>query len=199
MCLDKSRSAAWVDGLERKQAVRRASNPADGRSTFIQVTRGCTSLRTVEADIVAENARVLSGFNGCSHCAARRTDRAWHGGAWPDIVALTTNSLRLRWSTRSCENRACGTPAGVVGTALLIVPSFPRRSSRKPSGSVRPYASPTSPLDEEKRSSSRPGYIRHLAWHQQARDPWVWYGWSIGPVIDTGGSSTRPLAIRPRA
>lgn len=23
------------------------------------------------------------------------------------------------------------------------------------------------------------GYVRHLAWHQQARDPWVWYGWSI--------------------
>jgi hypothetical protein len=23
------------------------------------------------------------------------------------------------------------------------------------------------------------GYIRHLGWHQQARDPWVWYGWSI--------------------
>jgi hypothetical protein len=23
------------------------------------------------------------------------------------------------------------------------------------------------------------GYIRHLAWHQQARDPWVWYGWTI--------------------
>jgi hypothetical protein len=23
------------------------------------------------------------------------------------------------------------------------------------------------------------GYIRHLAWHQQARDTWVWYGWSI--------------------
>lgn len=23
------------------------------------------------------------------------------------------------------------------------------------------------------------GYIRHLAWHRQARDPWVWYGWSI--------------------
>jgi hypothetical protein len=23
------------------------------------------------------------------------------------------------------------------------------------------------------------GYLRHLAWHQQARDPWVWYGWSI--------------------
>jgi hypothetical protein len=23
------------------------------------------------------------------------------------------------------------------------------------------------------------GYIRHLEWHRQARDAWVWYGWSI--------------------
>jgi hypothetical protein len=23
------------------------------------------------------------------------------------------------------------------------------------------------------------GYIRHLEWHQQAHDPWTWYGWSI--------------------
>ena len=23
------------------------------------------------------------------------------------------------------------------------------------------------------------GYIRHLAWHQQARDTWIWYGWNI--------------------
>lgn len=23
------------------------------------------------------------------------------------------------------------------------------------------------------------GYVRHLAWHRQAGDPWVWYGWSI--------------------
>lgn len=23
------------------------------------------------------------------------------------------------------------------------------------------------------------GYIRHLEWHRQARDPWVWYGWSV--------------------
>jgi hypothetical protein len=23
------------------------------------------------------------------------------------------------------------------------------------------------------------GYIRHLAWHRQAGDTWVWYGWSI--------------------
>ena len=23
------------------------------------------------------------------------------------------------------------------------------------------------------------GYIRHLEWHQQALDPWTWYGWSV--------------------
>ena len=23
------------------------------------------------------------------------------------------------------------------------------------------------------------GYLRHLEWHQQAGDPWTWYGWSI--------------------
>jgi hypothetical protein len=23
------------------------------------------------------------------------------------------------------------------------------------------------------------GYSRHLAWHQQAKDTWVWYGWTI--------------------
>src|SRR5437762_8258747 len=23
------------------------------------------------------------------------------------------------------------------------------------------------------------GYLRHLAWHQQAGDKWIWYGWSI--------------------
>lgn len=23
------------------------------------------------------------------------------------------------------------------------------------------------------------GYIRHLAWHRQAGDPWAWYGWSV--------------------
>ena len=23
------------------------------------------------------------------------------------------------------------------------------------------------------------GYIRHLDWHRQAKDPWVWYGWTV--------------------
>ena len=23
------------------------------------------------------------------------------------------------------------------------------------------------------------GYVRHLEWHRQARDTWVWYGWNV--------------------
>ena len=23
------------------------------------------------------------------------------------------------------------------------------------------------------------GYIRHLEWHRQAKDPWTWYGWTV--------------------
>ena len=23
------------------------------------------------------------------------------------------------------------------------------------------------------------GYVRHLEWHRQARDPWTWYGWTV--------------------
>ena len=63
MCLDKSTLSRVVDGLERKHAVKRAVNPADGRSTLIEATRsGSRRYRRVEADIVAENANVLSGF-----------------------------------------------------------------------------------------------------------------------------------------
>src|SRR5712692_838944 len=43
------------------------------------------------------------------------------------------------------------------------------------------------------------GYIRHLAWHRQAGDPWAWYGWASGPGSDTAGSSTGRSGIRPPA
>ena len=23
------------------------------------------------------------------------------------------------------------------------------------------------------------GYIRHLEWHRQAKDPWKWFGWTV--------------------
>jgi len=64
MCLDKSTLSRVVDALERKHAVKRTSNPADGRSTLIEATRsGTRRYERVEADIVAENAKVLSGFS----------------------------------------------------------------------------------------------------------------------------------------
>jgi len=63
MRLDKSTLSRVVDGLERKHAVKRAANPADGRSTLIEATRfGTRRYERVEADIVAENAQVLAGF-----------------------------------------------------------------------------------------------------------------------------------------
>jgi MarR family transcriptional regulator, 2-MHQ and catechol-resistance regulon repressor len=63
MHLDKSTLSRMVDGLERKQAVRRTANPADDRSTFIEATRsGTRRHERVEADLVAENAKVLAEF-----------------------------------------------------------------------------------------------------------------------------------------
>jgi len=63
MCLDKSTLSRVVDGLERKHAVKRTSNPADGRSTLIEATHsGARRYEQVEAHIVAENAKVLAGF-----------------------------------------------------------------------------------------------------------------------------------------
>ena len=65
MHLDKSTLSRMVDGLQRKQAVRRTANPADDRSTLIEATRAGTRLHErVEADLVAENEKVLSGFTG---------------------------------------------------------------------------------------------------------------------------------------
>jgi DNA-binding MarR family transcriptional regulator len=63
MRLDKSTLSRVVDGLERQRAIERSPNPADGRSTFIAVTRsGARRYQAVEADLVADNARVLSQF-----------------------------------------------------------------------------------------------------------------------------------------
>ena len=63
MLLDKSTLSRVVDGLEKQRAVKRTSHPADGRSTLIEATRvGANRYARVEADLVAENAKVLSGF-----------------------------------------------------------------------------------------------------------------------------------------
>jgi hypothetical protein len=71
---------------------------------------------------------------------------------------------------------------GIVGIALLICTVLPTRVFAQTSGRterasyariaiLRPHDGDT--VDFEA------GYIRHLAWHQQAKDTWVWYGWNI--------------------
>jgi MarR family 2-MHQ and catechol resistance regulon transcriptional repressor len=63
MHLDKSTLSRVVDGLEKKKAVKRTANPADDRSTLIEATRSGVQLHErIEADLVAENAKVLSAF-----------------------------------------------------------------------------------------------------------------------------------------
>jgi hypothetical protein len=59
--------------------------------------------------------------------------------------------------------------AGTVFPALLIA-----QTERGPYARIavlRPHDGHT--VDFEA------GYIRHLAWHQQAGDKWVWYGWNV--------------------
>lgn len=51
----------------------------------------------------------------------------------------------------------------------LLVADEPGRYARI--AILRPYDGDT--VDFEA------GYIRHLEWHRQARDTWVWYGWTI--------------------
>jgi hypothetical protein len=65
---------------------------------------------------------------------------------------------------------------GIVGTALFAV--LPGRlaapAERGPYARIamlRPHDGQT--VDFEA------GYVRHLEWHRQARDTWVWYGWSV--------------------
>jgi hypothetical protein len=66
----------------------------------------------------------------------------------------------------------------IVGTALLVGAVLPTRlaaqTERGPYARIailRPHDGDT--VDFEA------GYIRHLEWHRQAKDPWVWYGWTI--------------------
>jgi hypothetical protein len=67
----------------------------------------------------------------------------------------------------------------VVGIALLAGTILPTRvvvAQTEPG----PYAriAVLRPL-EGKTVDFEAGYIRHLEWHRQAKDTWVWYGWNI--------------------
>src|SRR3954471_9257650 len=62
----------------------------------------------------------------------------------------------------------------VVGIALLLGAGMSVAAEPGPYARIailRPHDGDT--VDFEA------GYIRHLAWHQQAGDTWAWYGWTI--------------------
>ena len=67
---------------------------------------------------------------------------------------------------------------GIVGTGLFIGTVFPTCLGAQTGPGryariaiLRPHDGDT--VDFEA------GYIRHLEWHRQARDSWVWYGWNV--------------------
>ncbi len=69
---------------------------------------------------------------------------------------------------------------GIVGTlvaSFLVAPNGRGADAQTGRG---PYAriAILRPLDG-RTVDFEAGYIRHLEWHRQARDPWVWYGWSV--------------------
>jgi hypothetical protein len=66
---------------------------------------------------------------------------------------------------------------GTVLPALLVAPAAAQTAAEAGRGPyariafLRPHDGDT--VDFEA------GYIRHLEWHRQARDTWVWYGWNV--------------------
>jgi len=61
---------------------------------------------------------------------------------------------------------------GLVGLVLPVL--LVAQTGRGPYARIavlRPHDGPSVEFEA--------GYIRHLEWHKQARDPWVWYGWNI--------------------
>ena len=66
------------------------------------------------------------------------------------------------------------TAIAILGGMLLVGPALgadTERGSYARIAVLRPHDSDT--VDFEA------GYIRHLDWHRQAGDRWVWYGWTI--------------------
>ena len=70
----------------------------------------------------------------------------------------------------------------LVGAALStgLVAQTERGSASAPASADNPYAriAMLRPHDGDT-VNFEAGYIRHLEFHRQAKDTWVWYGWTI--------------------
>jgi hypothetical protein len=69
---------------------------------------------------------------------------------------------------------------GILGTLVLTGAAFGAVVPVPAQSEAGPYAriAIMHPLDGHG-VEFEAGYIRHLAWHQQARDTWSWYGWTV--------------------
>jgi hypothetical protein len=70
---------------------------------------------------------------------------------------------------------------GSISTALLLAALFSARLVAQTEATAdTPYAriAILRPHDGDT-VDFEAGYIRHLEWHRQARDTWVWYGWNV--------------------
>lgn len=67
---------------------------------------------------------------------------------------------------------------GIAGTAALAGAALPPAAAAQ--AELGPYARIAVLRPHDGRTVDfEAGYIRHLDWHRQVRDPWIWYGWSI--------------------
>ena len=69
--------------------------------------------------------------------------------------------------------------AGALLPALAVVPIDPPEAAR-PTNDPGPYARIAFLRPRDGNTVDfEAGYARHLEWHRQAKDPFVWYGWTI--------------------
>jgi hypothetical protein len=67
---------------------------------------------------------------------------------------------------------------GVLATALSALVAFPTVGAAQTNDQVYARIAVLHPRDGHT-IDFEAGYIRHLAFHQQAKDSWIWYGWTV--------------------
>lgn len=98
-------------------------------------------------------------------------------------VAQIDVETSLRWqAVEKKDMRKAGCAIVGIGLSLLVPARVGAQGAEAPAaGSARgPYAriAVLHPHDGDT-VDFEAGYIRHLDWHRQTKDTWVWYGWSI--------------------
>jgi hypothetical protein len=67
---------------------------------------------------------------------------------------------------------------GIVAALLFVTPPLVAQNAPQPERGLYARIAIFHPLDGHT-VDFEAAYIRHLAWHQQAKDTWVWYGYTV--------------------